>query len=76
MLKMGCNLKEISHWLGHSNISTTMDVYGHLDTDSVKAIAMKFEILLDSKIDVEGNASQKKKLSTKKPPKSSVKKAS
>ena len=53
-----------------------MDVYGHLDTDSIKAIAMKFEILLDSKIDVEGNTSQKKKLGTKKPPKSSVKKAS
>ena len=58
MLKMGCNLKEISHWLGHSNISTTMDVYGHLDTDSVKAIAMKFEILLDSRLDEEATASQ------------------
>ena len=30
LLSTGCDLKEIQDWLGHSNISTTADVYSHL----------------------------------------------
>ena len=32
LLKNGVNLKLIQEWLGHSNISTTMNIYAHLDT--------------------------------------------
>lgn len=35
MLANDISMKEIQEWLGHSNISTTMDTYGHLD-DSAK----------------------------------------
>ncbi len=27
----GVSLKEIQEWLGHSNISTTADIYAHMD---------------------------------------------
>lgn len=30
----GCDLKDIQEWLGHSNISTTADIYTHLDFES------------------------------------------
>ena len=31
MLASGVQMKEIQEWLGHSNFSTTTDVYSHLD---------------------------------------------
>lgn len=31
MLKAGCNMKEISDWLGHADISTSMNIYAHVD---------------------------------------------
>ena len=31
LLSLGFGMKEIQMWLGHENISTTMDVYAHLD---------------------------------------------
>ena len=31
MLASGVQMKEIQEWLGHSNFSTTADVYSHLD---------------------------------------------
>lgn len=31
LLYLGFNLKEIQAWLGHSSISTTMNIYAHLD---------------------------------------------
>lgn len=38
MLASGVQMKEIQEWLGHSNFSTTADVYSHLDFSSkVKA---------------------------------------
>jgi|GEM_PF-3319466 len=39
MLKMGCTMKEISDWLGHSDIGTSMNIYGHLDLDAKKSDA-------------------------------------
>ncbi len=40
--KNGVNLKLIQEWLGHSDISTTMNIYAHLDTTTkdVSAAAM------------------------------------
>lgn len=46
MLKTGCSMKEISEWLGHSNIQTTMDVYAHLDFDAKKEVANKIGSML------------------------------
>ena len=42
LLKNGVNLKLIQEWLGHSDISTTLNLYAHLDTTAkdVSAAAM------------------------------------
>ena len=42
LLKNGVNPKLIQEWLGHSDISTTMNIYAHLDTTTkdVSAAAM------------------------------------
>ena len=34
LYKSGVSLKDIQAWLGHSNISTTSNIYTHLDFDS------------------------------------------
>jgi DNA-binding LytR/AlgR family response regulator len=34
MLANGVQMKQIQEWLGHSNYSTTADVYSHLDFSS------------------------------------------
>ena len=34
LLKAGANMKEIQEWLGHSNYSTTANIYAHLDSIS------------------------------------------
>lgn len=34
LLANGFNLKEIQEWLGHSEISTTADIYSHLESES------------------------------------------
>ena len=34
MLANGVPMKQIQEWLGHSNFSTTADVYSHLDFSS------------------------------------------
>ena len=42
MLKMGCSMKEIQEWLGHSDIKTSMNVYAHLDMDAKQQVANRF----------------------------------
>ena len=34
MLKEGVPMKQIQEWLGHSDISTTANIYAHLDSQS------------------------------------------
>lgn len=41
LVKNGCNMKEIQCWLGHSDISTTGNLYSHLETDDLKKAAHK-----------------------------------
>lgn len=39
LLANGVNLKQIQEWLGHSTISTTGNIYAHLEVDSKRASA-------------------------------------
>jgi len=39
LIANGFNLKEIQEWLGHSEISTTADIYSHLESESKKRMA-------------------------------------
>jgi integrase len=43
MIRQGVYPKTISDRIGHSTISTTMDVYGHLFSDTQREAALKFE---------------------------------
>lgn len=38
MLNSGCNLRDVGAWLGHADISTTCDIYGHMETERKKTI--------------------------------------
>ena len=49
LLKNGASMKDIQIWLGHSDISTTMNIYAHVDFEMKKATAnlmggMNFDI--------------------------------
>lgn len=46
MLKMGCSMKEVADWLGHSDIKTSMNVYGHLDFEAKQSVANRFTEIL------------------------------
>ena len=53
-------MKAIQEWLGHSNFSTTANLYAHLDTNSKKLSASVLENtfkLTDTKKIEESNAS-------------------
>ena len=45
LLKLGVSMKEISDWLGHSEISTTMNIYSHIDIEMKKNAAKKINNL-------------------------------
>jgi integrase len=44
LIKLGVDSKHIADRVGHSTISTTMDIYGHLFSESQREVAMKFEL--------------------------------
>lgn len=46
MLNNGIELKKIQQWLGHTDISTTANIYAHLNKESQVAQAEQFEHLL------------------------------
>ena len=39
LLSMGFSLKDVQEWLGHSDIKTTANIYGHLDAKRKMALA-------------------------------------
>lgn len=43
LLKQGVPMKQIQEWLGHSDISTTANIYAHLDSQSKKLSAATME---------------------------------
>lgn len=47
MIRNGVQMKQIQEWLGHSNFSTTADVYSHLDYSSKLESAEKIAAVLD-----------------------------
>jgi len=53
MLKNGVQMKQIQEWLGHSNFSTTADIYSHLDYSSKIESAQKIAGALKYDGDVE-----------------------
>lgn len=42
LLAMGYTLKDVQEWLGHSDIKTTANIYGHLDIERKKALAVGY----------------------------------
>ncbi|MBR6045945.1 MAG: tyrosine-type recombinase/integrase [Ruminococcus sp.] len=42
----GVQMKLIQEWLGHSDISTTSNVYSHVDSESKKMSAKAIELAL------------------------------
>ncbi|WP_295475763.1 tyrosine-type recombinase/integrase, partial [uncultured Subdoligranulum sp.] len=43
LLRNGVQMKEIQEWLGHSDISTTANIYAHLDSQSKQLSAATME---------------------------------
>ncbi|MBQ7097731.1 MAG: recombinase [Clostridia bacterium] len=39
-------MKEISEWLGHADIGTTMNIYGHIDMEHKKELGNTLNGLL------------------------------
>lgn len=46
LLSNGISMKQIQEWLGHSNYSTTANIYAHLDSESKQASADAINSLL------------------------------
>lgn len=46
LLNSGQNPKDIQEWLGHADIRTTMNIYGHLDTSRKMDTAAKLAVVL------------------------------
>ena len=51
LLANGISMKQIQEWLGHSNYSTTANIYAHLDSESKQASADAIASIFGSKTD-------------------------
>lgn len=47
LIEKGWQMKDISDWLGHSSITTTMNIYGHLSMDHKREMANGLTGLLE-----------------------------
>ena len=48
LLNQGFGLKDVQEWMGHSDIQTTANIYGHLDTARKQALADRLSHCLSS----------------------------
>ena len=46
LISLGCNVKEVSAFLGHNNVSTTLDIYAHLFNSSSVDLMRKYDGVL------------------------------
>ncbi|MDA1271792.1 MAG: tyrosine-type recombinase/integrase [Chloroflexi bacterium] len=53
LIRQGVYPKAIADRVGHSTISTTMDIYGHLFTETQREAAIKFELGLFTPVQEE-----------------------
>ena len=44
--KGGCDVKDIQAWLGHSDVSTTLNVYGHVMGGDMKRLGTVMDTAL------------------------------
>ncbi|MGX8700692.1 tyrosine-type recombinase/integrase [Caproiciproducens sp.] len=56
----GVDMKRIQIWLGHSNFSTTADIYAHLDFASKRETGAVIGSLLDGSLEEEGTSDKTK----------------
>jgi integrase len=47
LLSLGCSMKEIQEWLGHSNYLTTANLYSHVDPRNKKSMIQGLSIALE-----------------------------
>jgi len=47
LLKMGSSMKEIQVWLGHKQLSTTSDIYTHIDAEDKKESAKRINSMFE-----------------------------
>ena len=46
LISLGCNVKEVSVFLGHNNVSTTLDIYAHLFNSSSVELMRRYDGIL------------------------------
>ena len=53
LLAKGIPMKAIQEWLGHSNFSTTANIYAHLDSNSKQLSAQAITSAFETKKEIE-----------------------
>lgn len=48
LVSLGCNVKEVSAFLGHSQVSTTLDIYSHLFNSASVDLMRRYDSALNS----------------------------
>ena len=61
LLANGVQMKLIQEWLGHSDISTTSNVYSHVDSESKKLSARAIERALGNDDEDDEEEGEKRK---------------